>query len=201
MFNSSYERFFRDNDPNLRLVIIQILERLMSMGLLPIHKCNHIVLCYLCDPNEQVRGIATKVISSVNTRFVFSNFREVLVEVVKYIEGKYGELTVVGEGSEFLLEPLHNRIMEELRVVGKAERRGRATLVKKMAEVFTGSVESMLKSELLVKSLNFVCLILNRVNQFEINEFKELVVSLSHFYTMNEHQVERALGGVVSWNK
>lgn len=75
MFTSTYLRFFDSDNTELRIVIAQIMDVLATTGQFPVHQCNHILFCYLCDPVPEVRQLSAKILESVNQEFLFSRFR------------------------------------------------------------------------------------------------------------------------------
>jgi len=59
------------------------------------------VMGYLCDPEEDVRVVASSIASRLEPRFMLSNFKENMSVVADAILYNYGDTDVMAEGRCF----------------------------------------------------------------------------------------------------
>ena len=103
----------------------------------------------------------------------------------------------MGDDNGLFLKPLVEGLGDFYAKLSRKERRSKCTFVKKLGELVSGMKEGIFGSEKEGRLIELVCLILMRIQRYEVNEFREIVMSLGSFYRQNQHKVERLLKSLV----
>lgn len=67
---------------------------------------NKIVYRYLCDPDKTVKSLANKIIVENVTFVTFENFKELMLDVIEYIEEEYSKIVAGADDGENFFETL-----------------------------------------------------------------------------------------------
>jgi hypothetical protein len=63
-------------DGSLRHVIIKLIDQLLRIGNINPIEFVRYVLCYMCDPEPEIRQLAISVVVRMECRFLLHNFKE-----------------------------------------------------------------------------------------------------------------------------